>query len=252
MVTRRSLVGLFVLATLLVIVGGSVFADPGITVGGESPVARFTFSPLNPLPGQDVWFDASSSYDSDGWIEAYTWDFNGDLVIDETGIKVYWVFPNPGVYRITLIVIDNDGKAAAEARSLVVVSPSLPLFLPQACFTSRATGHQTIWFDGSCSKGEITLYEWSFGDGRQRVTDQPFVPNVYRSPGNYPVILKVTDSWGRQSWFRDMVTVPVAQTRAIIRANIDLSNLSPELQVLLIASAVVAVLFVLVLVVKPG
>jgi hypothetical protein len=41
----------------------------------EEPVADFTFSPLDPISGETVYFNASASYDTDGFIQTYTWDF---------------------------------------------------------------------------------------------------------------------------------------------------------------------------------
>jgi hypothetical protein len=41
----------------------------------EAPLANFTYSPLNPISGETVYFNASASSDADGVIERYTWDF---------------------------------------------------------------------------------------------------------------------------------------------------------------------------------
>jgi len=43
-------------------------------------------------------------------------------------------------------------------------------------------------------------YRWDFGDGRPFVeTDQPEVTYQYARPGNYPVRVEVTDSWGHRA-----------------------------------------------------
>jgi len=76
------------------------------------PVASFTWSPYYPWVSQPVTFDASSSYDPDGWITTYRWDFNGDSVTDAWGARVVHSFSSSGSYPVTLTVIDNLGASS--------------------------------------------------------------------------------------------------------------------------------------------
>ncbi len=70
------------------------------------PVACFSYSPHKPLEDVDVIFDASVSYDSDGEIVEYIWDF-GD---GNTGFgkKVTHSFSSAGDYSVSLTVCDNN------------------------------------------------------------------------------------------------------------------------------------------------
>ncbi|MCK5560047.1 MAG: PKD domain-containing protein [Thermoplasmata archaeon] len=71
-----------------------------------APVAKFTVSSAITGKNEKIYFDASDSYDPDGYITAYIWDFgNGDF--DSEPISTY-SFSDTGNYSIILTVIDND------------------------------------------------------------------------------------------------------------------------------------------------
>ena len=55
----------------------------GGALGSQPPIADFDFTPTSPHEGETVRFDASSSLDPDGQIDAYRWDWDGDGVYDE-------------------------------------------------------------------------------------------------------------------------------------------------------------------------
>ncbi len=58
-------------------------------------------------------FDGSQSYDPDGTIVSYLWDF-GDSTAIQDGIEVDHVYVKTGIYTATLTVIDNKGGSAAD------------------------------------------------------------------------------------------------------------------------------------------
>ena len=74
----------------------------------QAPVARFTYSPQNPQVGDTVYFDASNSYDPDGSITDYYWDWDGDGSFEGYGKTATHTFNEPGTYGVTLLVYDND------------------------------------------------------------------------------------------------------------------------------------------------
>ncbi|MBC7128770.1 MAG: hypothetical protein H5T45_03445 [Thermoplasmatales archaeon] len=59
-------------------------------------------------------FNASRSYDKDGYIKSYTWDFDGDGKFDENGLwnnysKISkWKYDRNGYYIVTLKLVDYD------------------------------------------------------------------------------------------------------------------------------------------------
>ncbi|MEN6369346.1 MAG: PKD domain-containing protein [Thermotogota bacterium] len=97
--------------------------DPIIVAGtpNEPPQVGFTVSPSNPRINQPVTFDASSSFDPDGQIAKYEWDFNGDGLFDSTTTEptVTYTYATSGAKSVTVRATDNEG---ATARSTLSVS----------------------------------------------------------------------------------------------------------------------------------
>ncbi len=80
-------------------------------LGAYVPVASFTESAHLVPVGTPIEFDPSDSYDFDGTIILYEWDFDGDGVYDfstTTSDKVSHIYIKPGTYNVTLRVTDND------------------------------------------------------------------------------------------------------------------------------------------------
>ncbi len=84
------------------------------------PHADFRITPFGAPRDYPVQFDASSSYDADGEIVSYTWDF-GDGTGAE-GMNVEHIFPQQQTeYLVTLTVVDEDGASNNSVRTVVVL-----------------------------------------------------------------------------------------------------------------------------------
>ncbi|MCK4477127.1 PKD domain-containing protein, partial [Candidatus Bathyarchaeota archaeon] len=166
------------------------------TVLNRPPVAMFTESAETVLTGETIYFNASQSYDLDGWIASYFWDF-GDGT-NATGVVVEHTYSNNGVYTVTLTVTDDDNDTATTTAIKTVLNRP-----PVAIFTESAETMYTgeiIYFNASGSydaDGTIVSYFWDFGDGSNAtgVTTQ----HAYADDGNYTVTLTVTDDDGVSS-----------------------------------------------------
>lgn len=80
----------------------------------EPPVADFDYS----MDGSLVTFDASASYDSDGNITTWFWDFGDGL--DGDGEIISHDYAAPGIYNVILIVVDDDRGADTKTKSISV------------------------------------------------------------------------------------------------------------------------------------
>ncbi|MBN2135183.1 MAG: endo alpha-1,4 polygalactosaminidase [Acidobacteria bacterium] len=82
------------------------------------PIAVFILSQMEGSAPLEVNMDASGSYDPDGNITAWSWDF-GDGE-SGSGVEVVHTFQSEGVYTITLTVTDNTGATDIETAVVTV------------------------------------------------------------------------------------------------------------------------------------
>jgi PKD repeat protein len=118
----------------------AVTGSPWKPVTNVDPVAVIEPAVIEVTAGQEVVFDGSASFDEDGEIVGYEWDF-GDgnanagvmtLSTQKTGGKnPSYTYYDKGVYTVTLVVTDNQGAKStfqaevhvAAVKARVVYSP---------------------------------------------------------------------------------------------------------------------------------
>ena len=74
-------------------------------------------APEEGMAGEVVIFDGSDSTPA-GWLGGYTWNF-GDGTISE-GVLVEHVFVDPGVYTVTLTVVDFYGQTSVDTVTITI------------------------------------------------------------------------------------------------------------------------------------
>jgi parallel beta-helix repeat protein len=72
------------------------------------PVASFTYTPETPLKNELVTFNASKSYDPDGSIISYEWNFGDSNTTITNEPIITHSYSEYGNYTVTLTVTDND------------------------------------------------------------------------------------------------------------------------------------------------
>jgi len=186
--------------------GTSVFKEKTITVSnGNPPVAQFTATPEQPKNNQTVVFDASSSYDTDGSIVSYEWNFGYGFT--DTGITVNHVFPTAGVYSVTLKVTDNNGNYSLLNKNIEVSGNLAPdgsiVFSPQ----SPKIGESVYFSSENCydPDGTIKSYKWYFGDGYTSTEQNP--SHSYQKEGTFNVQLVIKDNENASTTLSTSITV---------------------------------------------
>jgi PKD repeat protein len=153
----------------------------------QAPVADFNYSAI----GLIVDFNASESYDQDGNIVNYTWDFGDGNTTWNSEPLVNHTYGKDGNYSVTLTVTD-DKDAIGDITKYVNVT-NLP---PVANFIYSVFDSTVILESTSVDPdGTIANWTWDFGDGNKSYTEKT---NHTYAEGykTYNVTLTVTDNVG--------------------------------------------------------
>ena len=116
----------------------------------EPPNAAFDATPPSGPAPLAVTFDASPSFDSDGTIVQYDWEFGDGST--GSGLQAAHTFSDPGCYTVTLSVTDDRDDTdttdavfvvtgAGEPALTVSASPLASAVLPRSLDTNEGTAH---------------------------------------------------------------------------------------------------------------
>lgn len=177
-----------------------VFNTVPIPPTNDKPVSN----PGGPYVGyvnDPIQFDGTKSYDPDGEIKFYRWNF-GDGSGEILAEKPSHIYTKAGNYTVTLTVIDNNGTSDIATTYVVVKEKTTtntpPIADPGGPYECKV--NEEVIFDGSSSydpDGNIVNYSWDFGDGSKGYG--PIVTHLYNKSGTYTVTLVVTDDSGANS-----------------------------------------------------
>ncbi len=183
---------------------GDVGFDEAVVVINRSPVA-VAGGDLLIAPGEKVLFDGSRSYDTDGKIVFYQWDFSGDFSDKKAAGKLTKAFQSArvrrsfaasGAYSATLTVVDNCRVENSTSQEKISIRVN---HRPRANAGKNIhTSERTVMLDGLASSdadGDPLTYIWNYGDGTPRKKGAR-VFHTFAKGGNYPVILTVDDGTG--------------------------------------------------------
>ncbi|MBA7535909.1 hypothetical protein ES705_28168 [subsurface metagenome] len=90
----------------------------------QSPNASFTATPTSGEIPLEVYFNASGSYDSDGNIVNYEWNFEDGNT--GNGKIVNHTFSSTGNYNVRLTVTDDKGATDSTTKLITVTEPEPP------------------------------------------------------------------------------------------------------------------------------
>ncbi len=169
---------------------------------GLPPQPSFDVSPIDPVTGQEITFNDTST-DPDDEIVAWSWDLGDGTTVDTRNLT--HAYDAPGDYTVSLTVTDERDNEVTADQEITVADA-----VPEAGFTwspNEPEAGQTVTFTDVSTDAEAgTLaHEWSFGDGATSTAGNP--DHVYDAPGTYAVTLNVTDDADQTDTITQQITV---------------------------------------------
>lgn len=167
-------------------------------------------------------FDGSGSFDHEGAIVSYEWDFGDGATA--TGATATHTYAAPGVYRATLTVTDNESNTDTEATWVFINTenhpPKTPSLLGRRNGRNGTSYRYTIW--ASDPDGDDVEYYLNWGDdywfggaagwiGPYKSGEKITLEKTWQEKGNYTVRVKAKDRYGAKSeWATLQVTMPIS------------------------------------------
>jgi hypothetical protein len=132
--------------------GSQVYAYTDYNFGNGTlpPVAVLTATPVSGDIPLNVVFDGSASYDSDGTVASYAWNFGDGGTV--AGAVCTHTYNQAGTFTATLTVTDNVGAQAAVTVKITVTDPNV-VNAPSGLTTSVSGKVVTLrWMDNASNE----------------------------------------------------------------------------------------------------
>ncbi len=108
------------------------------------PVALFYVEPLVTYVSEKITFNASESYDPDGDIVRYRWDFGDGTVVNLTDPVATHVYNSTGTYTVGLNVTDNNDLTDTATYTVVVGKQNSTITISASPTTIKVGENTTI------------------------------------------------------------------------------------------------------------
>lgn len=152
--------GLYIVKLIVEDVIGQTASDSIEIRVNMPPVALFTVAPESGDAPLDITVNAINSFDPDGFIVSYDWDFGDGTVIENGDVVEEHTYTDTGDYTITLTVTDNDGATADVSTNIFVGCSNI---LTGDIFVSNSESLQQLI--GVCGiDGNLTIWSSEFNN----------------------------------------------------------------------------------------
>ena len=123
--------------------GGYAVAGSGLMkILADRPlVARFKYSPSSPVSQESIVFDATYSYDRNEDIVSYLWNFDDGNITSIMSPLIVHQYENPGIYNVSLRVVDAEGLNSSYA---LVLCAKIPTSISLSTVAPSATAGYSV------------------------------------------------------------------------------------------------------------
>lgn len=157
----------------------------------DGPTANFTATTPGSCLMSAISFNDMSASDGTHPITTWIWNYGDGIIETLTTPPFQHTYAGPGVYTITLTVVDSKGCIDS-----IVKTNAITISKPVAAFSSLDTiscpGKNVHFTDASAGPG--LNYTWDFGDGTSSIASNPV--HAYAADGVYTVKLVIVDQYG--------------------------------------------------------
>jgi chitodextrinase len=171
----------------------------------ENPVADASArEPYQGLINSTILFDGSLSYDPDGNITKWLWDFGDNTNANE--MTVYHSFSEVGIYTVTLTVTDNKGASNTDTTTCVIRQSNRSPTKPTISGPTSGTKNTMYTYTAASTDPDKDPLQYTFEWGGSISQLSGFLPNGM----NY----SVNHNWTTAGRYNLTVTVNDSQTES--------------------------------------
>ena len=183
--------------------GGGVVA-PSPDTENKKPIANITISEsYERYINSKITFDGSKSYDPDGNITSWYWDFGDNT--NGTGKTIKHTYSKTGTYNLTLTVTDNQKATDTTTISVMIIQqpnrpPTKPTITGPTNGTTNTLYNYTVL--ATDPDNDTIRYSIAWGDETLSIDYSPFLPSGtpftfnhrWTAPGQYILMISVIDN----------------------------------------------------------
>jgi PKD repeat protein len=177
-----------------------------VSVNNGEPISALELTPIN---GLQTLANASGSFDVNGSLVSYAFNFGDGTTVTQTTATATHTYSAAGTYTASVIVTDNDGYTDTTYTQVTVNNGD-----PVALITADTISGEkplVVQFDGSGSvdyDGTIVSYTWDMGDGSATKSGSTMT-HTFTESGRFEVGLTVVDDDGRSDFVIQPIIVSI-------------------------------------------